>query len=137
MPERLAQEHLHQLVLLHLALAYGTDHDLHPMERHAIVRLIHRWMPDADRSQVEGTVDAAFTAIRSAPPESPEALAEELAPVLSPQLRRRVLADLGRVAKADGWLSLREASLIARVRQIWEERAVPSPKVKHEEQGGE
>jgi uncharacterized tellurite resistance protein B-like protein len=125
---RLSPDLLHRLVLLYFALAYGTDRDLHPMERQAIVLLVRRWRPEATLDEAEAVVDAAFAAVRSAPSESPEALAEALAPALTPRMRRRVLADLGRVAKADGWLSLREASLIARVRQLWEEQAgAPDP----------
>jgi uncharacterized tellurite resistance protein B-like protein len=122
-PGPLSPDHVHQLVLLYLALAYGTDHDLHPAEQQAIVELVGRWAPDYERRRVEAVVEAAYTAMRGGVHESAEALAQGLRPLLSPDLRRQVLTDLGVVAKADGWLSIREAALIGRVRSLWHESA--------------
>ncbi len=116
----LSLEYLQQLVALYLALAYGTDHDLHPSEERAITQLARRWAPEADPDRVRIVVAAATAAARQGLDGAPEELARDLAGVLSPGLRRQVLADLGHLAKADGWLSLREATLIGRVRAIWE-----------------
>jgi len=114
---------LHRLVLLYLALAYGTDHDLHPAEHDAMVRLLCRWSPETDVERIRAIVEAAFAAVRSGSYESAEALAMALRPSLVPDLRRQVLTDLGVLAKADGWLSIREAALIGQVRALWHETA--------------
>ncbi|MDX1530043.1 MAG: TerB family tellurite resistance protein [Rhodothermales bacterium] len=118
-PAPLKREHLHRLALLYITLAYGTDRSLHPAEQHAIVQLVRRWSPQTDGDLVEATVEAAFAAARTSFHASVEELATSLRPVLDPALRRQVLTDLGRVAKADGVLSVEEAALIGRIRAVW------------------
>lgn len=112
-------DHLHRLVLLYLAMGYGADHDFDPHERQTAIALLRRWMPEVDEDAAEAIVDTARTATRSGVSADIEALARDLRPWLSPALRQRVMSDLGRLARADGHLSVNEATLIRRVRSVW------------------
>ena len=112
-------DHLHQLILLYMAMGYGSDHDLDPHERQTAVALLRRWMPEVDEDAAEAIVDTARTATRSGVSADIESLARDLRPRLSPTLRQRVMSDLGRLARADGHLSVNEATMIRRVRSVW------------------
>ena len=112
-------DHLHQLVLLYMALVYGEDHDLDPHERQTVITLLRRWMPEVDEAAAAAVVDTARTATRSGSAIDVEALARDLRPRLSLALRRRVVSDLGKLARSDGHLSLKEAALIRRIRAVW------------------
>ncbi|MEM1041231.1 MAG: TerB family tellurite resistance protein [Bacteroidota bacterium] len=112
-------QHLHTLVLLHLSVAYGADDDFDPAERYVVVDLVQRWLPYLTVDTVESVVDTAFKAARSGMVGTPEALAAALGDALTPDLQRRVLADLGHVARADGSLSVSEADVISRIRRAW------------------
>lgn len=114
----LAPDVLQRLLRLYLVLAYRTDGELHPLERQALVAVVRRWHPGVTEREAYALVEVAVMAARGAS-ESPEALAAALAPALGPAERRRVLAELGALAKADGALTLREASVIGRVRRAW------------------
>ncbi len=109
--------HVHTLVLLYLAVAYGADEDFDPAERLTVVALVQRWFPYIETATAEGIVDTASAAARAHPDLN--VLAAELGEVLAPELRRRVLADLGVIARADGSLSVAEAEVIGRIRAAW------------------
>ncbi len=109
--------HIHTLVLLYLAVAYGADTVFDPAERRAVIDLVRRWFTYLEPATVEGIVDTAFIAARANP--DLEALTAELGDALTPALRHRVLADLGVIARADGSLSVDEAQVIARIRHAW------------------
>ncbi len=111
--------HLHTLVQLYLAVAYGADDDFDPAERYAVVALIQRWLPYLTPDTAEAVVNTAFAAASGGLAGTPESLAADLRGALSPALRRQVLADLGHVARADGLLSVSEAEIITRVRRAW------------------
>ncbi len=111
--------HLHTLVLLYLAVAYGADDDFAPAERYTIVELIQRWLPYMATDTVESMVDTAFAAASSGMVGTPESLAADLRDALTPDLQRRILTDLGHVARADGTLSVSEADVISRIRRAW------------------
>lgn len=112
-------DHLQQLVHLYLAMGYGTGHDLDPHERQTAVTLLRRWMPEVEEDAARAVVDTAYTATRSGTSSDIEAIARDLRPILSPALRQRVVSDLGQLARADGHLSVGEATLIRRVRSVW------------------
>lgn len=107
------------LVRLYLAVVYGLERELHPHEREAVAGLLCRWQPTLTVEAAEAVVDTAHVACRSDPGLDVGALARRIGTVLSPAMRRRVLSDLGRVATADGHVTLSEASAIARVRAVW------------------
>lgn len=111
--------HLHTLVQLYLTVAYGADEDFDPAERYAVIELIQRWLPYMTMDTVEAVVNTAFAAASSGMVGTPESLAADLRDALTPALQRRVLADLGQVARADGTLSVSEAEVISRIRKAW------------------
>lgn len=114
----LPPEHASSLALLFMALAYGTDHDLHEAERSTMIDLVRRWIGEPDHA--EGIVDAAFVAVRSRPALADlEQRADVLRPVLSRDLRREVLSDLAMIARADGVLSIEEVEFVQQLRRLW------------------
>ncbi|MEL6443285.1 MAG: TerB family tellurite resistance protein [Bacteroidota bacterium] len=114
-----SSEQLHRLVLLYLAVTYGQDRTLHPREEAAIVHLVQRWVPRLSGAQVRSVVTTALTAYRGGTLCNVDCLAASLAEWLDEATRLAVLADLGRVARADGVLSLEEAATIRRIRSVW------------------
>ena len=111
----------HRVVLLYLAVGYGADHDFDPHERQTVATLLCRWHPGLSEGAAHGIVDTAYAAARAGLADDVDALARSVGAELSPAVRRRVLSDLGRVALADGHLSVSEADVIARVRAAWRE----------------
>lgn len=85
-----------------------------PHERQRAIELARRWAPEAEAPYVSAMVDTAYVAVRSG--VDVEAIAEELCEKLSREACLRLVSDLGRIAQADGHLSLHEAQMIARVR---------------------
>lgn len=114
--EPLRTADLHHLVLLYLAVAYEADNDFDPAEQQTVLSLVHQWMPSLSPDEANGVVNIALTALRSGMTETPETLARTVGTLLTPKQRRRVLADLGLIARADGFLSVSEAQMIRRVR---------------------
>ena len=112
-------DHLHRLVQLYLAMGHQTHHDLDPHERETAVMLLRRWMPTVDTDAAAAVVDTVHMATRSGVSGDIESIARDLHPVLSPEVRQRVVSDLGQLARADGHLSMNEAHMIRRVRSVW------------------
>lgn len=111
---------LQRLVLLYLTVAYETDGNFDPAEHNTILRIVHRWVPAMSMDEVNSVVDAAFKTLDGGTTDSPETLARAVGTNLSPEMRRRVLSNLGQVARADGYLSISEARVIRRVRAALE-----------------
>ena len=111
---------LQRLVLLYLSLAYETDKSFDPAEHNTILRIVHRWMPEMTIAELNEVVETAHNALRGGMAEKPETLARAVGTNLSLEMRRRVLTNLGQVARADGYLSINEARVIRRVRAALE-----------------
>lgn len=122
----LPPEHAHQLLLLYLSLAFGADSALDPHERQTAVRLARTWAPEWTEAEVDHAVDAAVSAMRAGLVPPPEAIARSLRSALSRERRRRVLGELGRIARADGHVLVSEANVIRRIRSVWD-RATSLP----------
>ena len=116
----LDREHIHSLLLLYLAVAYGADHDLDEDEESAIQRLLQSWLPEASDNFVAGMVRAALDLYKTDHALSIEGLALGLRSALALEFREQILKDMVRVARADGEQSTDEAAVIARVRAAWE-----------------
>lgn len=112
-------DHLHRLILLYLSVAYETDHHFDPLERQAIIQLAAQWARGLEPERITEVVDTAFAVTRSGHADEVDALARKIGAELSPEQRRHVLADLGQIARADGYLSAGEASMISRIRTVW------------------
>lgn len=110
----------HDLALIYIALAYGTDHDLSENEMSALTDSLREWIVMPDDAQVQEVVMEAATAFlegdaRAEVRRSIDELGEEL----TFSERRRALRDVMRIAEADGVLLEREQGLIHLLADVW------------------
>ena len=104
------------LAVLYRALAFGADGDLDPREADAVRTALGAWVPGQDPAGIDHALREAALV---------DAGAVALAPVLERVGRRlratdraRVLADLRRVAAADGRVTKGEEDLIGLVERV-------------------
>ena len=107
---------LFDLAVLYRALAYGADGDLDPREVNAMRAALGAWVPGQDPAGIDHALREATLV---------DAGAVGLAPVLERVGRRlqgtdraRVLADLRRMAAADGRVTKGEEDLIGLVERV-------------------
>lgn len=110
----------HNLALIYIALAYGTDHELTDGEMTALTEALREWTVIPDDAHVQEVVMEAATAFlegdaRAEVRHSIDRLSEELTFVE----RRRALRDVIRIAEADGVLLEREQGLIHVLADAW------------------
>lgn len=110
----------HDLALIYIALAYGTDHELTEDEMTTLTDALRDWVVVPDDAHVQELVMEAATAFiegdaRTEVRQSIDDLAQEL--TLSE--RRQALRDVMRVAEADGVLLERERGLIHILADAW------------------
>lgn len=110
----------HDLALLYIALAYGTDHDLSESEMSALTDALRDWTVMPNDARIQEVVMEATTAFlegdaRAQVRRSIDTLGEEL----SFRERRQALRDVMRIAEADGVLLEREQGLIQLVADAW------------------
>ncbi|WP_245846040.1 TerB family tellurite resistance protein [Longibacter salinarum] len=110
----------HDLALLYVALAYGTDHELSDGEVAAITDALKDWAVVSEDTHVQEIVMEAATAFIEGDANSELTRAiDTLGGSLGPDERRRALTDVIRIAEADGVLLEREQGLISRVADAW------------------
>lgn len=110
----------HDLALIYIALAYGTDHDLSEGEMSALTGALREWAVMPDDAHIQEIVMEAATAFlegdaRAEVRRAIDSLAEEL----SFTERRQALRDVMRIAEADGVLLEREQGLIHILADAW------------------
>lgn len=111
---------VHNLALIYIALAYGSDHDLSDEELETITETLrenHAELASEDINDIvmeamsvyleDKTADETIRAMRS------------LKRSLSPEERRAVLENVVQIAEADGLLLSSERSLISTLSEIW------------------
>ena len=113
----------HDLALIYIALAYGTDEELSEDELATITDVLQEWRDDFPADEVQDVVmeavaiylkdDAENEVIRSI---------DALKAQLSHEDRERALEDVMRIAKADGVVLRTERDLIHRLAVAWEMR---------------
>ncbi len=110
----------HDLALIYVALAYGTDHDLTDDEVVAITNALKEWVVIPGEAHVQEIVMEAATAFLEgdAAQEISRAI-DALRNSLDASQQRRALTDVIRIAEADGVLLEREQGLISRVADAW------------------
>ncbi|WP_022835282.1 tellurite resistance TerB family protein [Salisaeta longa] len=120
-----AWTHVHDLALLYVALAYGTDHDLSDDELSSITDALKDWVTVPDNQSVRTVVMEATTAFleSDARAEVRRAIGD-LSEQLDSAQRRRALTDVMRIAEADGVLLEREQGLISTVADAWSLKAL-------------
>lgn len=110
----------HNLAVIYIALAYGTDHDLTDDELSALTGALREWTVIPDDEHVQEVVMEAATAFlegdaRAEVRRSIDRLSEDL----SFEQRRKALRDVMHIAEADGVVLEREQGLIHVLAEAW------------------
>jgi uncharacterized tellurite resistance protein B-like protein len=110
----------HDLALLYIALAYGTDHDLTEGEMSALTDALREWTVMPDDAHIQEVVMEATTAFLEGDAHAEVRRSiDKLGDDLSFEERRHALRDVMRIAEADGVLLEREQGLIQKVADAW------------------
>lgn len=111
----------HDLALIYIALAYGTDHELSDAELHSITDTLQNWRPDFAQDDVREVVMEAFSVYleEGAADEVARAM-ERLRDALDEEERRRALEGVVRIAEADGVMLTSERGFISTLASIWD-----------------
>lgn len=110
----------HDLALIYIALAYGTDQDLSDIELETITDALQGWplVPTQGDAQ-EVVIEATAAFIESDSREEVRRSIRRLREDLSDTERRRALKDVVRIAEADGVMLEREQGLIGTLAEAW------------------
>lgn len=110
----------HDLALIFIALAYGTDHELSEDELDTLVEAVADWRPDWEQTSAREIVLEALTVFveRDADTELQRAV-EELAQTLSEDELRQALEQVVHIAEADGIVLSAEQTLITDLGRAW------------------
>jgi tellurite resistance protein len=113
----------HDLALIFIALAYGTDAEFTDHEIEHVTEALSRWRPDEPQENVREVVVEALAMFEhdSTGDEVVRAI-ETLASRLDAPSRERALEDVMRIAEADGLLLSGERSLISVIAAAWDLR---------------
>lgn len=115
----------HDIALLYMAAAYGTDHDLSPEEAQSVQSALAPWAAGYDL-EVRPTLIEGVTRLTEAdsPDEAVDQAIERLSNELSADHHSDILEGLVDIAEADGVLLQREQGLIAHVAAAWGHKAL-------------
>lgn len=110
----------HDLALVFIALAYGTDHDLSDEEIETITDALQHWRPDWETAVVEEVIMEAMAVYLEADTKAEVGRAiYKLRDGLSDEELRRALEQVVRIAEADGIMLSTEQSLITTLGEAW------------------
>ena len=110
----------HDLALVYLALAYGTDHELSDDELSHITGTLQGWQDGAGVEGAQEVVIEAMSVYLSDEAKSEVAHSiESLRASLSEAERERALEDIVRIAEADGIMLTNERGLISVLASVW------------------
>lgn len=128
----------HDLTLVFLAMAYGTDRKLDDAELEAITHVLREWQASLSLQEAQEIVMEAMAVLleNGAGKEVSRAI-ESLGTNLQPEMRQRALEDLIRIAEADGVVLESERSLINELAKAWSIKSAPQDVVIVEEEVGE
>ncbi len=114
----------HDLAVVYIALAYGTDHELSDEELRVLKNALQAW-ESMDEPAVQDLIVEAATVFteREAEAEFRRAV-QDLRSALSPEERRDTIRHLIRIAEADGVLLEREQGLIHTLADAWSLKAL-------------
>ena len=119
---------LHDLALVYLELAHGTDDDISDSEVDAIAEKINEWVPNADGAQIIEVVHQAMHAYVQGPDKRLfEDSVDKLKRVVPRHQRAALLADLNFVAGADGQITAKERELIDKLTRAWDVELSDAP----------
>jgi uncharacterized tellurite resistance protein B-like protein len=111
----------HDLALVGIMLAYGTDGTLDDRELDALTAMLRRWHGEADEQQVrEVVMEAAAVFFEDQGRREVRRAVADLHETFSDEERQQALRDMMRVAEADGILLEGEQGLISLLADAWE-----------------
>ncbi len=115
----------HDLALVYVALAYGTDNALSDEEVETIIGTLQKWGDGLTREIVQEIVLEAMAIYlqENASIEVTRTI-RTLNKELSEQERKQALGDVVKIAEADGVLLSSESSLITSLAEIWGIKAI-------------
>ena len=109
----------HNLAVVYIALAYGTDHELSDEELHVLTEALQDWA-DREDAVVQDVITEAATLFVEADAEAEVRRAmRELRSTLASRERRNTVRYLIRIAEADGVLLEREQGFIHTLAEAW------------------
>lgn len=111
---------LHEMALLYIALAHGTDHQLVEAEIRTGIDLLRKWAPKYPLNIAEKTFSDVMLSYIAPERDQLIALAAEgLRQTLSPNAQVGILNDLTDLAYTDGKLIPLEVSFIQQLAGYW------------------
>lgn len=109
----------HDLAVVYIALAYGTDHDLSDEELRVLTDALRAWEDREDPGIREIIVEAATLFVEADAEAEVRRAMEELRSTLTLRERRDTVRRLIRIAEADGVLLEREQGFIHALAEAW------------------
>jgi uncharacterized tellurite resistance protein B-like protein len=120
-PGRNGWSSLHDLALIYLYLAHGSDHDVDEREVDAISRSLREWVPDEDEDDVMKVVREAMHAYVQGPDRRLFGdSVESLKRAVPPHQRASLLDDLEQIATSDADVASEEKELIRKLSRAWD-----------------
>ncbi len=118
----------HDIALLFVALAYGTDRDLSDDEVTAIMQLLRTWRPEASEDSLRTIIVEVMSILVDTPaPERVQKSIDALGRELSESELSQVLEHVNQIAEADGILLQREEDLLGTIAEAWSLRGLEAP----------
>ena len=112
---------LHDLALLYLGLAYGTDGNLDPAERQAIALKLREWQPHRDPALIDHVLrEATLSYMNGASAGHLQEVVVSLKDLLDDNTRASILNDLTDIAEADGTVRTGEENFVHRLAEVWD-----------------
>jgi len=109
----------HDLAVVYIALAYGTDHELSDEELRVLTEALQGWADRENAALQDIIAEAAALFVEADAEVEVRRAMRELRSALSSQERRNTVRDLIRIAEADGVLLEREQGFIHALAEAW------------------
>lgn len=112
---------LHDLAMIYLALAHGTDMDIDPAEEAIMAQKLQAWYPDATVEQAQKVFhEALLTYVGEHSRHMIDTAIVTVKELLTIDMRIAVLNDLAELASADGAIVPGEISFIQQLAEFWD-----------------
>ena len=112
---------MHDVALLYLALAHGTDFEIDPAEQLTMVERMEAQFPNAHRSRMQRVFDEAMlTYLSGYSREMVDASMASIKESMDKGRRIALLNDLAELASADGAIVPGEVAFIQQLARFWE-----------------
>jgi uncharacterized tellurite resistance protein B-like protein len=111
---------LHDIALMYIVVAHGSDSVLSEMELGAMLMRLGAWQPDLDETEIRQVLGEALQFYASGPTqEDLNDSAIAIRDTLSRSQRLEIVADLTFISEADGPVSEHEGAMIELLAGIW------------------